>query len=76
MQVKSHHPLKLKAFDVTVCTLFYSLSSTKMASEKLIHLVFQNKALFGKLCKVYRDAEFKDQLWHIIAEQLSIGDGR
>lgn len=37
--------------------------SFKMASDKLIH-------------REYREAEFKDRLWQVMAEQLRIGDGR
>uniref|UniRef100_A0AAV2J2N2 MADF domain-containing protein n=1 Tax=Knipowitschia caucasica TaxID=637954 RepID=A0AAV2J2N2_KNICA len=39
-----------------------------MASERLIHLVSQQKPLYDK------DAELKDKIWQEIAEQLGIGD--
>ena len=41
-------------------------------ADSLCSFVSKQKALYDKLSKEYRDAEFKDR--H--AEQLGIGDGR
>uniref|UniRef100_A0AAV2MAA3 MADF domain-containing protein n=1 Tax=Knipowitschia caucasica TaxID=637954 RepID=A0AAV2MAA3_KNICA len=45
-----------------------------MASERLIHLVSQQKPLYDKESSDYKDAELKDKIWQEIAEQLGIGD--
>lgn len=46
-----------------------------MASEKLIFLVSQHKALYEKQSADYKDIEYKEKLWLTIAEKLG-KDGR
>ncbi|KAL1006457.1 hypothetical protein UPYG_G00072640 [Umbra pygmaea] len=45
-----------------------------MASDKLIHLVSQHKPLYDKQSADYKNTEYKDRVWQLIAEQLEKQD--
>ncbi|XDV40006.1 hypothetical protein PO909_009170 [Leuciscus waleckii] len=49
-------------------------TTSRMASDNLIHLVSQHKALYDKQNADYKNTEYKDRLWQVIAEQLGKQD--